>query len=71
MWPPRPSACCALLPVDGKVDAQPLYLSQLSVGRRTHNMVFVATEHDSVYAFDADTGAVLWHVSLLRHGRDA
>src|SRR6185437_7538061 len=40
------------LKVDGKIDAQPLYLSQLSVGGSTHNVVFVATENDSVYAFD-------------------
>ena len=33
-----------------------------------HNVVFVATEHDSVYAFDADTGATLWQVSLLGSG---
>ena len=33
-----------------------------------HNVVFVATEHDSVYAFDADTGAQLWKVSLLSSG---
>jgi hypothetical protein len=56
------------LPVDGKVDAQPLYLSQFSVLGGTHNVVFAATEHDSVYAFDADSGAVLWHVSLLGTG---
>ncbi len=56
------------LPVDGKVDAQPLYLSGLSVAGAAHNVVFVATEHDSVYAFDADTGAALWHVSLLAAG---
>jgi PQQ-like domain len=56
------------LPVDGKVDAQPLYLSQLNVSGTAHNAVFVATEHDSVYAFDSDTGAVLWHVSLLATG---
>jgi hypothetical protein len=56
------------LPVDGRVDAQPLYLSQLSVGGRSFNTVFVATEHDSVYAFDSDSGAVLWHVSLLGTG---
>ncbi len=53
------------LPVDGKVNAQPLYLSQLSVAGAVRNVVFVATEHDSVYAFDADTGASLWRVSLL------
>jgi len=52
--------------VDGKVDAQPLYLSQLSISGATHNVVFVATEHDSVYALDANSGATLWHVSLLK-----
>jgi hypothetical protein len=56
------------LPVDGKVDAQPLYLSRFSVLGGTHNVVFTATEHDSVYAFDADSGAVLWQVSLLAAG---
>jgi Ig-like domain-containing protein len=56
------------LPVDGRVDAQPLYLSQLSVAGGSFNTVFVATEHDSVYAFDSDSGAVLWHVSLLGTG---
>jgi hypothetical protein len=53
-------------PVDGKVDAQPLFLSAVVIpGQGTHNVLFVATEHDSVYAFDADNGAVLWHVSML------
>jgi hypothetical protein len=56
------------LPVDGKVDAQPLYLSALSAAGGSFNTVFVATEHDSVYAFDSDSGAVLWHVSLLGTG---
>jgi hypothetical protein len=56
------------LPVDGKVDAQPLYLSALSAPGGSFNTVFVATEHDSVYAFDADSGAVIWHVSLLGTG---
>ena len=57
-----------LLPVDGKVDAQPLYLSKLAVGSGFFNAVFVATEHGSVYAFDSDSGAVLWHVSLVASG---
>lgn len=57
-----------LLPVDGRVDAQPLYLSALSAAGGTFNTVFAATEHDSVYAFDSDSGAVLWHVSLLGTG---
>jgi len=56
------------LSVDGKVDAQPLYLSSLTVRGATHNVVFVATENDSVYAFDADSGTTLWHVSLLLVG---
>src|SRR5215472_9970663 len=43
------------LQVDGKVDAQPLYLSQLSIPSvGTKNVLYVVTEHDSVYAFDAD-----------------
>jgi hypothetical protein len=57
-----------LLPVDGRVDAQPLYLSALSAAGHTFNTVFVATEHDSVYAFDSDSGAILWHASLLGTG---
>ncbi|HEY6488408.1 MAG: pyrrolo-quinoline quinone [Terracidiphilus sp.] len=54
-----------LLPVDGKVDAQPLYLSSLTVGGQTHNVVYAATENDSVYAFDADSGSQLWKTSVL------
>jgi outer membrane protein assembly factor BamB len=56
------------LPVDGKVDAQPLYLSQLSIAGGTHNVVFAATEHGSVYAFDANSGSVLWKMSSLKSG---
>ena len=56
------------LSVDGKVDAQPLYLAQLTIAGTAHDVVFVATEHDSVYAFDPHTGATLWHVSLLGSG---
>ena len=54
---------------DGKVDAQPLYLSGVAIpGQGTHNVLYVATEHDSVYAFDADTAALLWRVSMLGLG---
>jgi hypothetical protein len=54
--------------VDGKVDGEPLYLSGLSVAGSKHNVLFVVTEHDSVYAMDADSGSVLWKVSMLRSG---
>ncbi len=54
------------LPVDGQVYAQPLYMAGVKIAGGTHNVVFVATEHDSVYAFDADTaGPPLWHVSFI------
>jgi len=56
-------------PVDGLVDAEPLYASNVAVpSNGTHNVLVVATEHDSVYAFDADSGATLWHVSVLKTG---
>src|SRR5271156_6787719 len=50
---------------DGKVDAAPLYLSGMTVNGQTHNVLYVASEHDSVYAFDADSGAQLWKISAL------
>jgi hypothetical protein len=55
--------------VDGKVDAQPLYLSGLSIpGQGIHDVLLVATEHDTLYALDAVTGATLWSRSLLGTG---
>jgi hypothetical protein len=51
--------------VDGYVSAQPLYMYGLAINGGTHNVAFVATEHDSVFAFDADTGVQLWQTSLL------
>lgn len=50
--------------VDGWVNAQPLYMNALTVNGSVHNVAFFVTENDSVYAFDGDTGALLWQVSL-------
>ena len=58
-----------VIPADGLVDAEPLYAPAISIpGNGTHNVLFVATEHDSVYGFDADSGAPLWHASMLGTG---
>jgi outer membrane protein assembly factor BamB len=54
--------------VDGLVDAQPLFLANLNAGGTVRNVLLVATEHDSVYAFDADTGAQIWKTSVLGSG---
>ena len=54
-------------PVDGAIYAQPLWVPNLMVGGAQHNAIFVATQHDSVYAFDADTSpcTTLWYANLL------
>jgi hypothetical protein len=55
--------------VDGQVYAQPLFLSNVTINGGTHNVVYVATEHDTVYAFDADAaGSPLWKKSLIMNG---
>jgi hypothetical protein len=55
-----------ILPVDGKVDAQPLYTAGVSIpGNGQHNVLIVASEHGSVYAFDADSTNIFWQVSLI------
>ena len=54
-----------ILTVDGLVDGQPLYLSNLTAGGQQRNVVYAVTEHDSVYAFDADSGAQIWKTSIL------
>ena len=63
-------------PVDGYIYAQPLYVPNVTIpGQGVHNVIYVVTEHDSVYAFDADSntgsnGGLLWHQSLINpaHG---
>ena len=58
-----------VLAADGKVDAQPLYAAGVTIpGKGVHNVLVVATEHDSVYAFDADATNLLWRISLLGIG---
>ncbi len=53
--------------VDGQIYAQPLYVSNLTIAGAKHNVVFVATEHSSVYAFEADgrTTAPFWKRSFI------
>lgn len=53
-------------PVDGSVYTQPLYVADVNVpGFGVRNVVYVATEHDSVYAIDADVGVVLWSRNFI------
>ena len=55
--------------VDGKVDAQPLLKTGVAIpGQGIHDVLYVATENDSLYAFDAATGTQLWKVSMLGPG---
>ena len=57
------------VPVDYVVMAQPLYVPNVNIpGQGTHNVVYVVTQMDSVYALDAETGALLWHASMLNVG---
>ncbi len=53
------------MPVTGLVDAEPLYVGGVTTNGAVHNVIVVATEHDMVYAFDADTFAQLWSASML------
>ena len=59
------------LPVDGAVYAQPLYVPDLQIpGKGVHNVLFVASQHDSLYAFDAvsntgENSRPLWQISLI------
>jgi hypothetical protein len=59
-------------PVDYYVMAQPLYVPNVNLSNQgTHNVVYVVTEMDSVYAIDADNGAQLWYASMLDGGTTA
>lgn len=53
---------------DGLVDAEPLYISNVTISGVVHSVLIVASEHDSVYAYDADTGVLLWHITALLAG---
>ena len=57
-----------VLPADGLVDAQPLYVSAVTISGVSHNLLIVATEHGTVYAYDADTGAKIWQITTLGSG---
>ncbi|MGB8521548.1 MAG: Ig-like domain-containing protein [Candidatus Acidiferrales bacterium] len=64
--------------VDGNVYAQPLYVPNVTIGGSVHNVIYVATEGDSVYAFDADSNTgtnagLLWHANVIdtAHGAAA
>src|ERR1700734_1075705 len=60
------------LSVDGLVDAQPLYVPSVAIpSQGTHNVLYVVTENDSLYAFDADNGTQLYQKSLFLTGEQA
>src|ERR1700722_18250077 len=58
--------------VDGQIYAQPLYVPSVVVNggahAGTHNLAIVATQHDSLYAIDADSGLIVWQTSFLTSG---
>ncbi len=57
------------VPVDGQVYAQPLYVSAVPIGTQgSRPVVYAATENDSLYAFDAQTGSAYWQARLLNAG---
>jgi hypothetical protein len=59
-------------PVDYVVMAQPLYVPDVNIpGQGIHNVIYIVTQADSVYAIDADTGAQLWQASMLNGGTTA
>lgn len=60
-----------IVPTDGAIDVQPLYISGVTVGAQTHNILFLATENDTVYAWDAVSGTHLWQASALEANETA
>jgi hypothetical protein len=54
-----------VLPVTGYIYGQPLYVPSVNINGTLHNVVYVATEHDQVYAFDANSGQLLWQTSFI------
>ena len=54
--------------VDASISAQPLYVHALVINGATHNVLFVVTNNDSVYALDANSGTLLWQRSFLASG---
>jgi hypothetical protein len=56
------------LPVDDQVYAQPLMVGNLSIGSANHNVVFIATVNNSVYAFDGDNGSLYWKSNYTQSG---
>src|SRR5436189_646908 len=56
------------LPVDGEVYAQPLVIGHLSIGGGNHNVVYVATINNTLYAFDGDNGRLYWRKNFTRSG---
>jgi hypothetical protein len=61
----------AFLPMDGKVDAQPLFLANVNIpGKGAHSTIYVPSEHGTMFAFDAETAQPLWSTSLLGPGEN-
>src|ERR1039457_6448074 len=60
------------VPIDYQALAQPLYVPNVNIGGQTHNVIYVVTQSDWVYAIDADNGgAPLWSASMLDGGVSA
>ena len=56
------------MPVDDQVYAQPLVVGRLTIGGGTHNVAFIATVNNTVYAYDADDGTLYWQKSFTAPG---